>query len=704
MKKLVIVESPSKSKTIMKYLGSEYEVVSSKGHIRDLAMTGKGKLGVDIDQEFKPTYVVSEDKADVVKSLKSKVKQASAIYLATDPDREGEAISWHLADELGLDLRTTQRVVFNEITKSAVIDAFNHPRLVDMALVKSQEARRIVDRILGFKLSKLLQSKIKSRSAGRVQSVALKLIVERENEINAFVPEEKWTILAKFLKDGIEFDAELSKFNGKSTKVTTKDETDRVLSLLSKSFTVTSVELKDGKPEHRYPYITSTLQQDAANKLYFSSKRTMSIAQKLYEGVALKEGQEGLITYMRTDSTRLSDSFIHAAKDHIAAHYGKAYVGHYHSKKSDTAQDAHEAIRPTNIAYTPESIKDFLSADEYKLYALIYARALASLMAPPKIKNVTVLLSQLGYDFAAKGSTIEFDGFYRVLSKYENRQEKRLPTLTIGEQLESLTTDGKQSFTQPPARFTEAKLIEAMESNGIGRPSTYATIVETIIDRGYVTLDKTETSKVKYFVPTEQGLLTNAKLTEHFSSLINVEYTSTMESQLDQVADNQMNQLSVLRAFYDTFEPLLDRANATMEKIQPVKTGEHCPDCGNELVERIGRFGKFVSCSNYPTCKFVKREEGNQAQPEPTGENCPTCGKPLVKRVGRFGPFVACSSYPTCKYVVKTERPKAEAKKTGELCPQCGHELVERQGRYGPFISCSNYPKCKYIKRQSKTT
>lgn len=704
MKKLVIVESPSKSKTIMKYLGSEYEVVSSKGHIRDLAMTGKGKLGVDIDQEFKPTYVVSEDKADVVKSLKSKVKQASTIYLATDPDREGEAISWHLADELGLDLRTTQRVVFNEITKSAVIDAFNHPRLVDMALVKSQEARRIVDRILGFKLSKLLQSKIKSRSAGRVQSVALKLIVERENEINAFVPEEKWTILAKFLKDGIEFDAELSKFNGKSTKVTTKDETDRVLSLLSKSFTVTSVELKDGKPEHRYPYITSTLQQDAANKLYFSSKRTMSIAQKLYEGVALKEGQEGLITYMRTDSTRLSDSFIHAAKDHIAAHYGKAYVGHYHSKKSDTAQDAHEAIRPTNIAYTPESIKDFLSADEYKLYALIYARALASLMAPPKIKNVTVLLSQLGYDFAAKGSTIEFDGFYRVLSKYENRQEKRLPTLTIGEQLESLTTDGKQSFTQPPARFTEAKLIEAMESNGIGRPSTYATIVETIIDRGYVTLDKTETSKVKYFVPTEQGLLTNAKLTEHFSSLINVEYTSTMESQLDQVADNQMNQLSVLRAFYDTFEPLLDRANATMEKIQPVKTGEHCPDCGNELVERIGRFGKFVSCSNYPTCKFVKREEGNQAQPEPTGENCPTCGKPLVKRVGRFGPFVACSSYPTCKYVVKTERPKAEAKKTGELCPQCGHELVERQGRYGPFISCSNYPKCKYIKRQSKTT
>lgn len=703
MKKLVIVESPSKSKTIMKYLGSEYEVVSSKGHIRDLAMTGKGKLGVDIEQDFKPTYVVSEEKADVVKSLKSKVKQASAVYLATDPDREGEAISWHLADELGLDLKTTQRVVFNEITKNAVVEAFNHPRLVDMALVKSQEARRIVDRILGFKLSKLLQSKIKSRSAGRVQSVALKLIVERENEIKAFIPEEKWTILAKFNKDDIEFDAELSKFNGKSFKVTTKDETDHVLGLLSKTFTITSIEQKDGKPEHRYPYITSTLQQDAANKLYFSSKRTMSIAQKLYEGVALKDGQEGLITYMRTDSTRLSDTFIHAAKEHIESEYGKAYVGHYHTKKSDNAQDAHEAIRPTNVAYTPESIKDYLTADEYKLYALIYARALASLMAPPKIKNTTILLSQHGYDFAAKGSTIEFDGFYKVLSKYENRQDKRLPVLSVGEQVDSLTTEGKQSFTQPPSRYTEAKLIEAMESNGIGRPSTYATIVETIIDRGYVTLDKTETSKVKYFTPTEQGFLTNTKLAEHFSSLINVEYTSTMESQLDQVAENQLNQLSLLRSFYETFEPLLTQANATMEKLQPVKLGEPCPVCGNELVERIGRFGKFVSCSNYPTCKYVKRDEENKPQPEPTGDMCPTCGKPLVKRVGRFGPFVACSDYPTCKYVVKTERAKAEVKKTGEMCPQCGNELVERQGRYGPFISCSNYPKCKYIKKQAKT-
>jgi DNA topoisomerase I len=326
-------------------------------------------------------------------------------------------------------------------------------------------------------------------------------------------------------------------------------------------------------------------------------------------------------------------------------------------------------------------------------------------MAAPKIKNVTVLLSQHGYDFAAKGSTIEFDGFYKVLAKFETRQDKRLPVLsTLGESLDSLTTDGKQSFTQPPSRFTEAKLIEAMESNGIGRPSTYATIVETIIDRGYVTLEKTETSKVKYFTPTEQGLLTNAKLAEHFSSLINVEYTSTMESQLDQVAENHLDQLTLLKDFYAMFEPLLTQANATMEKLQPVKTGEICPECGNELVERIGRFGKFVSCSNYPTCKYVKREEGEKAQPEPTGESCPTCGKPLVKRVGRFGPFVACSDYPTCKYVVKTERAKTEAKKTGELCPQCGHELVERQGRFGPFISCSNYPKCRFIKRQPKTS
>ena len=702
MKNLVIVESPSKSKTIMKYLGPDFEVVSSKGHIRDLATTGKGGLGVDIAAGFKPTYVISEDKADVVKSLKSKIKAADKVYLATDPDREGEAISWHLADELGLDLAKTQRVVFNEITKPAVLEAFNHPRHVDMDMVKSQEARRILDRILGFKLSKLLQSKIKSRSAGRVQSVALKLIVERENEIKSFVPVEKWAILAKFVKDGIEFDAELSKYNGKSFKVATKADTDEVLSKLTPEFTVTSIEEKDGKTEHRYPYITSTLQQDAANRLYFSAKKTMNVAQKLYDGSAQKDGQEGLITYMRTDSTRLSEQFVHSAREFIEKTYGKQYVGSYKVKNEDNSQDAHEAIRPTHIEMTPESIKDSLSEDAYKLYALIYARAMASLMSAPKIKNMTVLLSQSGYDFSAKGSKVEFDGFYKVLGKYEQRQDKMLPKLELNEKLNSLTTEGKQSFTNPPSRYTEAKLIEAMEENGIGRPSTYATIVDTIVARDYVTLEKTETSKVKYFFPTDQGLLTDTKLAEHFSPLINVAYTAKMEEELDQIADGKLNQIDALSSFYETFDSLLKQANANMEKIQPVKTGRICPQCGHELVIRKGKFGDFTACSDYPTCKYIEKSDNEKKEPELAGGDCPTCGKPLVKRIGRFGPFVACSDYPTCKYIHREGKPKSEPEPTGEKCPQCGGDLVLRKGRFGPFVSCGNYPKCKYIKPKEK--
>ncbi len=702
MKNLVIVESPSKSKTIMKYLGPDFDVVSSKGHIRDLATTGKGGLGVDIASGFKPTYVVSEDKAEVVKSLKSKIKSATTVYLATDPDREGEAISWHLADELGLDLAKTQRVVFNEITKPAVLEAFNHPRHVDMDMVKSQETRRILDRILGFKLSKLLQSKIKSRSAGRVQSVALKLIVERENEIKKFVPVEKWAITAKFIKDNIEFEAELSKYLGKSFKVNTKASTDDVLAKLTPEFKVTSIEEKDGKSEHRYPYITSTLQQDAANKLFYSAKKTMNIAQKLYDGSAQKNNQEGLITYMRTDSTRLSDTFVQEARAHIESNYGKKYLGFYKVKNEENSQDAHEAIRPTHIHLTPESLKDSLTEDAYKLYSLIYARALASLMSTPKIKNMTVLLSQSGYDFSAKGSKIEFDGFYKVLGKYEQRQDKLLPKLTLDEMLNSLSILGKQSFTNPPSRFTEAKLIEVMEENGIGRPSTYATIVDTIVERAYVTLEKTETSKVKYFYPTEQGLLTDTKLEAHFADLINVEYTAQLEKQLDQIAEGKLDQITALQAFYDTFDALMKLAKENMEKIQPIKTGKICPQCGHELVTRKGRFGDFTACSDYPTCKYIEKSESDKKEPELTGDNCPTCGKPLVKRIGRFGPFVSCSDYPTCKYILRESKAKSVPVPTGEKCPVCGGDLVTRKGRFGPFVSCGNYPKCKYIKPKEK--
>jgi len=703
MKHLVIVESPSKSKTIMKYLGEDYEVVSSKGHIRDLATSGKGGLGVDIENDFKPNYVVDKEKKALVKDLKTRAKAAQDVYLATDPDREGEAISWHLADELGLDISSTKRVVFNEITKQAILEAFNQPRNIDMNLVKSQETRRILDRIIGFKLSSLLYKKIRSKSAGRVQSVALKLVVERENEIKAFIPEEVWKISANFEKKNKNFEAELDKYLKKKFKVTNQIEADKVLGALDEDFTITNIEETDGKPGKKYPYITSTLQQDASSKLFYASKRTMMIAQKLYEGISIKGSLEGLITYMRTDSTRLSDQFIMSTKDFIEHEYGKQYVGSYTSKKIDNAQDAHEAIRPTHIEYTPESIKDYLNADELKIYSLIYNRALASIMSLPKTKITTVTLSNHDYDFVAKGTTVIFDGYNKILAQYDNEKEKQLPPLSINEVLKSLKTEAKQSFTNPPARYTEATLIKAMEEKGIGRPSTYSSIIETIVFRKYVNLEKNEKSRTKYFTPTDQGFLTDTKLQEHFSSIINTDYTAHMETELDEIAEGKLNHIDALNRFYDTFNPLMTKANDEMEKIQPVLTGDACPQCGKPLVKKIGKYGPFVACSDYPTCKYIEKKESTQTEAEPTGEACPQCGKPLIKKTGRFGPFVACSDYPTCKYI-KNDRVKTKAieEPTGEMCPRCGKPLVKKTGRFGPFIGCGDYPKCKYIQPKAK--
>lgn len=654
MKNLVIVESPSKSKTIGKYLGKDFTVVSSKGHIRDLAIKGKEGLGVDIENDFKPIYEISKDKKETVNELRALAEKSDAVYLATDPDREGEAISWHLAQELGLDEKAIDRVTFHEITKNAVKEAFESPRSIDMDLVHSQETRRILDRIIGFKLSKLLKTKIKSKSAGRVQSVALKLIVEREKEIKAFIPEEYWSIDGIFRKGEQQFSASLSKVDGKKAELHNEEEAEKVLERCQGEFTVTSIKTSKRNRSSKPPFITSTLQQEASTKLSFSAKRTMSIAQKLYEGIDVGNGEEGLITYMRTDSTRLSNVFISAARNKIEGEYGKEYLGHYVVHNDEGAQDAHEAIRPTNLAYTPESIKDYLSSEQYRLYRLIYVRALASLMANAVYNQNTITLERNGCEFNATGSTLTFDGYLRVYGDFDSSKDVVLPPLEKDEILQDVTVTSNQHFTEPPARYTEARLIKALEEEGIGRPSTYAMIIDTIQMRGYVTLDRvSEKSRTKVFRPTEQGTLTTEKLDEYFSSIINVDYTAQMEKNLDEIAEGKEQEVATLHQFYDTFQPLLDKAYADMEKVQPEKTGEKCPECGGDLVYRNGRFGKFISCSNFPKCKYTaKIEKENAEKPEPTGKMCPECGKELLKRKSRFGTyFLGCSGFPKCSYM-----------------------------------------------------
>ena len=679
-KKIVIVESPSKSKTIEKYLGSDYIVTSSKGHVRDLATSGKEGLGVDVENQFLPKYVIN-------KELKQLVKESDEVYLATDPDREGEAISWHLAQVLNVDMDKENRVVFNEVTKDAVINALQHPRKIDQNLVKSQETRRVLDRIIGFKLSKLLQKKIKSKSAGRVQSVALRLIVEKEREIEAFVPQEYWKIKAEFEKDEIEFTGELAKYNNAKLEIKNGEEANRIYESLNKEFEVANVKKTTKKRESKLPFITSTLQQEASSKLGYKAKKTMSIAQKLYEGVALEDETVGLITYMRTDSTRLSDVFVKSAYEYIEEKYGKDYVGKVKvSKKTENVQDAHEGIRPTSALRTPESVKKFLKPDEYKLYSLIYARAMASLMAPAKFDATSVSLMNNGYEFKVTGSVMKFDGYLRVYGEYEKQNNELLPELKEKEMLESKKVEKTQHFTKPPARYSEAKLIKEMEELGIGRPSTYAMIIDTIQTRGYVELVD------KAFKPTETGILTSDRLTQYFNDIINVEYTAKMEHELDEIAEGEDDYVSALQSFMDVFQPLLDDAYDKMEVVAPKKTGEKCPECGHDLVERRGRYGLFVACENYPECKYIKKDP---VELEYTGEECPKCGGKMVFKNGRFGRFEACSNYPECKYIKNSK--KKEPVMTDEVCPNCGSPVVIKQGRYGEFKACSNYPKCKTI-------
>ncbi len=695
MKHLVIVESPSKSKTIAKYLGKDYIVTSSKGHIRDLSKSGKDRLGIDLENDYKPKYSIPRDKKETVKELKEYVKKADFVYLATDPDREGEAISWHLAQVLGIDMDQDNRIVFHEITKNAVTNALKHPRKIDQNLVKSQETRRVLDRIIGFKLSKLLQRKIKSKSAGRVQSVALRLICEKEAEIRAFVPEEYWKINAFFNKDKIDFEAELAKYQNKKVAIKNGEEAQSIYDALSKEFTVEKLTKSVKKRNSKAPFITSTLQQEASSKLGFKARRTMSIAQRLYEGVDLGTETVGLITYMRTDSIRLAPEFVSSAMGYIEEKYGKNYVGKVKvSKKTENVQDAHEAIRPTSIYRTPESIKDRLTDEQYKLYSLIYARAIASLMAAASMDATSVVLDNNGYKFNASGSVLKFDGYLRAYGAYEKASNELLPELSEGEVLESKKIEKTQHFTKPPARYTEAKLIKTLEELGIGRPSTYATIIDTIVSRDYVEMEN------RQFKPTESGELTNSKLVEFFDDIINVEYTAKMENELDEIAKGEDTYVHAISSFEDKFEPLLENAYEKMPKIEPKKTGEKCPVCGGDLVVRKGRYGEFVACSNYPECKYVKKDP-NDRTGEPSGDICPNCGAPMIYKRGRFGEFIACSNYPECKTILK-DKNDVTNQETGEKCPKCGSPMVYKKGRWGPFEACSNYPKCKYIKPKPK--
>ncbi len=671
-KNLVIVESPSKSKTIEKYLGKDYKVISSKGHIRDLATTGKYGLGVDVENGFKPNYVAVDGKKKLIKDLQKEVDSHEKIYLATDPDREGEAISWHLKDELGIDDKDYERVVFHEITKNTVIDAFNHTRKIDENLVHSQEARRILDRIIGFRLSKLMQSKTGGKSAGRVQSVALKLIVDREREIEAFVPVEYWTITAIF-KD---MESRLFKYKSDDIEIHTEEEADKILDSLSQEFKVESIEQKLKNKRARPPYITSTLQQDASNKLGFPARKTMSIAQKLYEGMDIGTETVGLITYMRTDSTRLSDEFVASTYQYIEKNYGKEYQGYIKlSKKKENVQDAHEAIRPTSILRTPKSLEKYLSKDELKLYSMIYARSLASIMADAKVNATTVILDNNDYKFKTTGQTLVFDGYLKVYKEYESSEDKILPELEQNQILTSKDIEKEQHFTSPPSRYTEAKLIKEMEELGIGRPSTYAKIIDTIKERNYVVLDD------KKFKPTEIGFETTDKLQEFFSNIINVEYTANMESDLDKVADGDEKELKLLTDFWTEFDPLIQNAFKNMEKKAAEETGEICPECGSPLVYRKGKYGEFVACSNYPTCKYIKKEE----KQEKVICKCPKCKGDIIERKTKKGKiFYGCNNFPKCKVAV-WDLP------TGEVCPECGSLLVDHKGT----IKCSS---CDYEK------
>lgn len=677
-KTLVIVESPSKAKTIGKYLGSRYNVIASVGHVRDLP---KSKLGIDIDDNFEPQYISIRGKGDLIKSLKKEASKASKVYLATDPDREGEAISWHLAFLLDLDPEEACRIEFNEITKDTIKEAIKHPRKINMGLVDAQQARRVLDRLVGYQISPLLWRKVrKGLSAGRVQSAALKIICDREREIEKFEPKEFWNITAEF-KKGKKFQAKLAEANGKKIIVENKAQNDNIINELnSGEFVVSDVKEKIRMQKPYPPFTTSSLQQDAGNKLNFNAKKTMMIAQQLYEGVDVKgRGTTGLITYLRTDSVRVSDAAKQAAKELIVSKFGAEYsANNVFSNKKKDIQDAHEAIRPAIIELEPELIKDSLTADQFKLYKLIWNRFMASQMSQSKSNSMQVNIANGIYGFKANGSELLFDGFRRLYNTADDEGAKLLPSLEKDEKLKAESLKGEQSFTQPPARYTEASLVKELEDKDIGRPSTYAPIVSTLTERKYVGREK------KALKPTELGFLVNDLMEEYFKDIVDAGFTANMENRLDDVEVGSQKWKDLISEFYGPFKKELDVADSAIEKIvvEDVPTGELCELCGKPMVIKAGRFGDFIACSGYPECKNTKPII------KTIGVKCPNCGKDIVARKSKRGRlFYGCSGYPDCKTVFWN-------KPTDKRCPECNSILLEKKTKNKNFV-CSN-EKCGY--------
>ena len=696
-KSLVIVESPAKARTINKYLGKDFRVMASIGHIKDLP---KNKLGVDIDKDFEPHYEIIRGKAKVIKELKKASKDADIIFLGPDPDREGEAIAWHIKEVLnGRREGIIKRVLFNEITEKGIKEAIAHPTEIDKNKVDAQQARRVLDRLVGYQVSPLLWEKVRmGLSAGRVQSVAVRLICEREREIESFVPQEYWSITAIF--DG--FEAKLVKKDGKKITISTEEEAKSIVSeLKGETFKVEEIEQKQRKRNPAPPFITSRLQQEASRRLGFSAQKTMVIAQQLYEGVDLgEEGPTGLITYMRTDSHRIAPEAIQAVRGYIEKTYGKEYLPKkpnvYKSKK--TAQEAHEAIRPTNMKYTPEYVKPYLTEDQWKLYELIWKRFVASQMHHAILDQTRVSIGAGKYTFQAVGTVVRFHGFtilYEEKTDEESEEEKKLPPLEKDTVLKLLDLVARQHFTQPPPRYTEASLIRELEEKGIGRPSTYALILSTIQDRGYVVKEK---GRLK---PTELGFLVTELLVKSFPDILNVQFTAHLEEELDRVEEGKLKWIDVIKEFYSRFREDLERAKEEMQTIkgQEEPTDIPCKKCGRMMVIKWGKNGKFLACPGYPECKttmdFRVDEKGKIVPVENTEyveQKCPNCGGPMVIKSGRFGRFIACSRYPECKTTLPLS--------TGVPCPEegCNGVLVERRSKRGrTFYGCSNYPACKYV-------
>jgi DNA topoisomerase-1 len=696
-KKLIIVESPAKTKTLKGFLGADYQVEASMGHVRDLP---EKKLSIDIENDFAPTYQIIPERKDVVAKLKAAAKGADEVYLASDPDREGEAISWHLKEALGL--KDPKRIQFNEITKTAVLAALQNYRTIDMDRVNAQQARRELDRIVGYKISPLLWRKVKKGlSAGRVQSVAVRLIADREREILAFNPVEYWTIGATLTPDTVKnkFDANLTERDNKKIEIPDQATSDKILSDLDGAeYRVKKVKKSEKRRNPSAPFITSTLQQEASRKLGFSAKRTMMVAQQLYEGLEVAgEGHVGLITYMRTDSTRIADEAQQSARAYIVTEYGAAYAPAQTKqyKKGGSAQDAHEAIRPTSVERVPDQIAKLLTAEQAKLYKLIWQRFLASQMAPAVFDVVTVDISARNYTFRATGSTVKFDGFLRVYregkddpNQVDDEDKQPLPALTDEQLLKLIQILPKQHFTEPPPRYTEATLVKALEEKGIGRPSTYAAIMSTIIDRKYVELEQ------KKFKPTELGSTVNDLLVKHFPSVLDIAFTAEMETKLDGVAEGKEDWVAMMRSFYGPFAESLEKAGEEMEKvkIEPKLAGIDCPKCGKPMVVRSSRFGEFVGCSDYPECKTIVRPEA-----EKIDIPCPKCGGEIVQKRSRKGAiFYGCKEYPKCDFV-------AWGKPTGQDCPTCGSPVMENTYRGRVIgVKCHN-AECDYKESTKKS-